>query len=93
VASICYLRLQLSIDPDVYDLSELKKDMVVMTNKGLIQPSKQRVYIPTEYRNEINLRKLFPGIYIFLIETQLNGNFLLVVMVVDVIRKGIGYGM
>jgi len=93
VASICYLRLQLSIDPDVYDLSELKKDMVVMTNKGLIQPSKQRVYIPTEYRNEINLRKLFPGMYIFLIETQLNGNFLLVVMVVVVIRKGIGYGM
>ena len=66
VACVSYLRQQMAMDAELFQLSELKEYLVILTNKGLKQPTKDNIYVTKEYGNEAALHENFPGTIIFL---------------------------
>ena len=66
VACVSYLRQQMAMDAELFQLSELKEYLVILTNKGLKQPTKDNIYVTKEYGNEAALHENFPGTILFL---------------------------
>lgn len=56
----------MAMDAELFQLSELKEYLVILTNKGLKQPTKDNIYVTKEYGNEAALHENFPGTIIFL---------------------------
>ena len=61
IACVSYLRQQMTMDAELFQLSELKEYLVILTNKGFKQPTKDNVYVTKEYGNEVGLQENFPG--------------------------------
>ncbi|XP_065672427.1 uncharacterized protein LOC100210004 isoform X4 [Hydra vulgaris] len=63
VAYVVYLEGQYRIQPDIFDITEVSRWVMLMTNKGFRSPLDQSnpIYLTPQYGNEINLRLSFPS--------------------------------
>ena len=66
IACVSYLRQQIAMDAELFQLSDLKEHLVILTNKGMKQPTKENVYLTKDYGNEIALKETYPGMKVIL---------------------------
>ncbi|XP_077982386.1 uncharacterized protein LOC144437336 [Glandiceps talaboti] len=60
---VIYIKAESEKLPSVCNMEELKDVVQVITNHGLINPTKQPTHFTTDYGNKIDLQRDLPGLY------------------------------